>query len=492
MQVGLNIGSRSIKVISLKGRRVKKWNSLELPDGSVRDGLILQPQAVGEAINSLFKSSGIPRDRVVTSIAGLSFTYRFISLPRMKASQLEEAIQRAARKEISLPLDELYLTWQPLPGQGNEQTYFILGVPRHLVDTAVQTLKIAEVTPYLMDLRPLALARIANRSDAIAVNLEPDYFDIVFINGGLPAVIHTIRPRSEGATLEDNIRRLADELTKTAAFYQSNHPEAQLNPATPLLLTGDLAAGVPASGLLQSEIEYPIETLAPPVEFPDNFPVADYAAGIGLALKRTPPRTSSRGETARFFDIDINILAGKYRKPKARPAPARHLWSWVFLVAAVILLLPLYLARINLKTDNASLETNLNNVERELNLAAIAGEETAGTEDSIREMTAAIEAIEAADRSILGTRGDYTSGLQVVTGAIPSKTSLSSVEIRKEAITVRGEADSVFTVIDYAAALEDKKEFAEVRITSLDDTDSGDSTLPSQTGVITFEILITR
>ena len=118
----------------------------------------------------------------------------------------------------------------PYPAQADEQVYFVVGVPRNLIDAAVQTLKIAGVSPYLMDLRPLALARTANRSDAIVVNLEPDCFDIVFITGGIPSVIHTISPRGEGATLEDNIHRLADELTKTAAFYQSNHPEAPLSP----------------------------------------------------------------------------------------------------------------------------------------------------------------------------------------------------------------------------------------------------------------------
>jgi hypothetical protein len=497
MHVALNISGINIKVLSLKGRQVKKWASLDLAGGLVRDGLILQPEAVGKAINSLFKSTGMPRDRVITSIAGLSFTYRFISLPRMKAALLEEAILRAAKKEISLPLDELYLSWQPLPGQGAEQTYFILGVPRNLVDTAVQALKIASVAPYLMDLQPLALARTANRSDAIVVSLEPDCFDIVFITGGIPTVIHTIRPKGEGATLEDNIRRLADELTKTAAFYQSNHPEVQLSSATPLLLTGELAAKAPASGLLQPEIEYPIEPLVPMVEFPDTLPVAAYTTSIGLALKRMPPKTPSRDENNRFCDININILDGKYRKPKAKPAPARYVWLGIFLITAVVLLFPLYQAQTHLKAENALLETDLSNVSRELNLATLINEETASTEETIREIAATAAAIKAADVSILGTRGNFISGLRLVTGAIPSQASFTSIEIRKEDITIRGEADSVFTVVDYAVALEYEEEFSKIRITSLDEvtttaSGSGETDTPPEVNVITFEILLIR
>src|SRR4030042_1716586 len=277
MYVALNISSQNIKILSLKGRRVITWASADLTGEPVRDGLIMQPQAVGEAINSLFKSTGIPKKNIISSIAGLSFTYRFISLPRMKTSLLEEAILRAAKKEISLPLDELYVSWQLIRSKGEEQEFFIIGVPRNQVDAIVQTLKIADIEPYLMDLRPLALARTANRSEEIIVNMEPDCFDIVFIKKGLPTVIHSITPRSEGASLEDNIRRLADELTKTAAFYQSNHPEIQLDGNLPLLLTGQLAAEVVVNGLLQAEKNYPIERLIPAVEYPQTLPTTSYA-----------------------------------------------------------------------------------------------------------------------------------------------------------------------------------------------------------------------
>jgi Tfp pilus assembly protein PilN len=497
MYVALNISSSNIKVLSLKGTQVKKWANLDLTGGLVHDGQILQPQALGETINSLFKSNNLPRDRVIASIAGLSFTYRFINLPRLKPALVEESILRAAKKEISLPLDELYLSWQPLPGKGKEQSYFILGVPRNLIDSSVQTLKIAGIPPYLMDLRPLALARTARRNDAIVVNLEPDCFDIVFITGGLPTVIHSITPRSEGATLEDNIRRLADELTKTAAFYQSNHPDVQLSPTTPLLLTGDLATETAASELLQAEIEYPIEPLYPPVQYPDSLPVAAYTASIGLALKRTPLKSLPGDEQTHFLDIDVNILAGKFRKPKAKPVSASKIWLGVLLAICVVLLYPLYQARQHVKTDNLNLETNLSNIQRELNLATLVDEETVKTQDSIKVINNATDAIKSAVLTVLGTRGDFGNGLRLVTGVMPSQTTFTSIEVRSGDITVRGEADSVFSVVEYATALENENKFVEVRITALDESISsvsgtGQTGVPSEVKVITFEILILK
>ncbi|MBN1160480.1 MAG: pilus assembly protein PilM [Dehalococcoidales bacterium] len=493
MYVALNISSHDIKILSLKGRKVVTWASADLADGLVQDGLILQPQGVGEAINRLFKSTGIPRNNVIISIAGLSFTYRFITLPKMKSKLITEAILRAAKKEISLPLDELYVSWQPMPSKGEEQDYFIIGVPRNLVDAAVQSLKIAGVEPYLMDVRPLALARAANRSNAIVVNMEPDCFDIVFITQGLPSVIHTISPRGEGATLEDNIHRLADELTKTAAFYQSNHPDIHLNGNLPLLLTGEMATDTATSQMLQSEVEYEIEPLVPSVEFPDKLPLTSYTTSIGLAAKRTPLKSSGSGE-ARFFDININVLEGKYRKPKAKPINVSNLVWATLLVAVLACIFPLYQASSQAATENSALENELNILDRELNLAALINEETLITQGIISETQTAADILETANKNLFSTRGVFNTRLQQVTADIPINTSFTSIEIQKGVIIIRGETTDLFSVIEYATSLEAEGIFNQVRITELDETlistsaTEEDDSSPFQVNVIIFEI----
>ena len=98
------------------------------------------------------------------------------------------------------------------------------------------------------------------------------------------------------------------------------------------------------------------------------------------------------------------------------------MWLGVLLAIVVVLLYPLYQARTHLKTENVALETNLANVHRQLNLATLINEETMKTEDSISSINAAANAIKAAASSILGTRGDYSSGLQLVTGVLPPHT----------------------------------------------------------------------
>ncbi len=496
MNTALIISNSSLKVLALQGKQVKKWGSLALNAGLVHDGLIHEPQAVGAAIDELFRSAGIRKDKVAVSLAGLSFTYRFLELPHLSPALLQEGIIRAARKEMSLPLDELYVAWQPVPGKSEEQLYFILGVRRNFIDAAVRALGIAGIEPCTLELQPLALARAANRRDAIIVSLEPDCFDIVFIADGLPGVMHTIGPRGEGATLEDNIRRLADELAKTAAFYQGSHPSSRLTPETPLLLTGDLTTQAAAGGLLQAEVEYPVEPLLPPVEFPASLPIASYAAAAGLALGCSSPRSRGRTRTG-FYDINVNILSGKYRKTRARPMPAAALWSGILLALAVIFIYPLYQAIQNLEAANNRLEEDLRQVARNLSLASLTAAETDRALAEIQQTANATAALKETNRGILAGRGSFTRHLQAVTAAQPPATDFTTIEIAAGRIIIRGEADTVFSVVDYATALE-AVPFRDVRISELDETvsifnpASDAENQPAEIRVISFEITISR
>lgn len=497
MPVTLSISATGIRLLSVKGRQVKKWGSTPLAPRLVRDGLILQPKAVGAAIDTLFKSTKIPKKRVITSLTGLSFTYRILSLPRMKPALLEEAILRAARKEIPLPLEELYLSWQAIGGGHDELNFSVVGVPRNLIDAMVQTLAEAGVKPYIMDLKPLALARAASRGDALIVALEPDCFDIVLVANGIPTIMHTITPRGGGASLEDNIRRLTDELSKTVEFYNSSHPENPLSPTTPLLLTGELSADATTSQLIQAEIEYPVEPLVPPLKFSADLPVALYASNMGLALKKIPQKAVSKEDATRFHDINLNILSGKY-KSRARLVLLRYILLPLALVIAIGLLFPVYQVKSRADAETMRLQTELSRVSQELHQARLASDEAKQIEDTINEIATDVETLKQEHRDILSDKGYFINTLSLVADALPSEAYFTSIEIGTDEITVVGEADNSFTVISYAVALEAQGRFSEVRIAGINESKSTEAETP-ETGSteaegsgVSFRIVITK
>lgn len=467
MNVTLSISATSIRLLSVKGRRVKKWASQPLAAGLVKDGLILQPEAVGAAIDALFKVTGVPRKRVVTSVTGLSFTYRILNLPRMRSALVEEAILRALRKEIPLPLEELYLSWQAISRKRGEVDYFVLGVSRNLVDAVSQTLAEAKIKPYMMDLKPLALARAARRRDALIVALEPDCFDVVLVANGIPTVLRTIAPKGEGATLQDNIRQLTTELSRTVKFYNSSHAENPLSPTTPLLLTGELSTDAATNKLIQKEVGYPVEALVPQLEFLSGFRVDSYTTNIGLALKKKiTPR-----KIARLCDINLNILTDR-DGARSYSILTRYILP-LALIIATGLLFPLYQVKNQADAETMHLQIELSGANQELRLARLASNEAKQIEGNIAGIAADAQALEQEHQQMLTGGGDFANTLVLVTNALPPQTYFTSMRIGNDEINLVGEADNPFRVIDYATALEAQERFSEVRIVRIGESGAG-------------------
>lgn len=469
MYATLNVSSSVIRVLSVRERRVDKWGEAPLKPGLVRDGLILQPQATGEAIDTLFREARVPKEKVIICLSGMPYTYRFLNLPRLKPVLQEEAILRAVRKEIPLPPEELYLSWQTVITRQDEQEFFIAGVTRNIIDALAQMLAAASIEPYLMDLKPLALARAANRGNAIIASLESDCFDIVLVVKGLPIIMYTVNPRWAGATLEENIRQLGDELLKTVGFYNNSHSEEPIGTNTPLLLAGELSSESTTAGLIQDESGYIVEPLIPPWQFPADLPVSSYAVNMGLALKKMPPGVESNEGVISFHDININVLSGKYRKARAQPVPLKRMISLFVLIVAIALLFPMYQLRSQARVEMMRLQTELSRIEQEIYQAELTVDKAKQTENTISEITEGARTIEWEYRNILAYRGDFTSDLRLITEALPPHTYLTSIEMEKGYLNAQGETDSPSSVVSYALALEAQERFSEVQITEIDE-----------------------
>lgn len=462
--VTLNISAGDIRAFSMQGSRVKKWGSTPLSPGLVRDGLILQPNAVAEAIHLLFETMQIPKKRVIVSVTGLSFTYRVLSLPKMAPELLDEAIERAAKREMPLPVEELYLSWQTLVKKDVESDFFVLGVPRNLVMAVIETLTGAGIKPYIMDLKPLALARAPAKNDAIVVSMEPECFDIVLSVNGITEVMHAVTPKSKGATIRDHVRQLTDELSRTVKYYNSSHSENPLSPDTPLLLTGQLSSDKATNELIQAEMEYPVESLVPPLNFQPELPVSLYASNMGLALRKTKA-------TNGFHDTQLNILAGTYRT-KPFHISLKNVAPYLALIAIAALLIPFFQFKGNAVAETAQLQSELDMAIQELHLAELAlvraGANEADAEVAFNETNAVLETLRQEHMVMLAGAGDFSGNLELVTGILPPLASFTSVEMNTEYIFIEGILDNPFTVLSYAWDLE-AEAFAETRIAVIDE-----------------------
>ncbi len=344
-------------------RRVVKWASLSLDPTIIRDGVISDPQALSAAVKQLMDSSGIRAKDVIVSVSGLYSVSRVVAVSNPPGGGIttQEAVLEAARDIMPLPMDELYLSWQTITAGGGVQQVLIVGVPRDVIDAEMQALRAAGINPHTLDLKALALARAANKEQALILNVEPSSFDIVIVVNGIPEVMRTIAWQQDGLTVEDRVEHLVMNLELTVGFYNSHHLDTPLDPATPFLITGQVSGDLDLMEKLQARVGYPIESLSPRLECPKHMPVSQYAVNIGLALKGTVPAKGL--EQDGYLPPDINLLPETY---KAWKPSAKQIYFACAVIAAIALLFPLYQVTSGAMDKTADLQARYNILNNEL------------------------------------------------------------------------------------------------------------------------------
>jgi Tfp pilus assembly PilM family ATPase len=281
----LGIEGGSVRLLVAKGRRITDWGIAPLEPDLVADGVVVDPRAVGMHIRSLLASHHVRNGKLVVSLTGQRSVHRILKFPQMNAQLLREAIPREMKREIPVPLDEMYVSWQVIGAENGHLRVFALGVPRDILGPQLEAIKLAGRKPHSMDIKPLALVRAVGKTHALIADLEPESIDVIVVREAFPDTIRTVSLRYEFSEVEYKIRRLAEELARTVKFYSDTHREDPLPPSTPVFLTGSLAEEVASSSVVEASVDHPVEPLSPPLECPPGLPVATFMVNIGLALK---------------------------------------------------------------------------------------------------------------------------------------------------------------------------------------------------------------
>jgi len=286
----VNIESTSARFITVDGKRVSRWGDAPLPPGLVKDTLVSNAPALGHHLHDFFAAAGVPRNNIVAGLPGLRSVSRIVALPRLRRSRINEAVRWEARREMRMRLGDLHLSWQIIDEQGPECRVFLLATPTSLQDTLTQALKEADVRPNAMYLKPLALARMVNRPRAVIMDLESDTNSIIVVDAGIPQIMHTMVIRQESFHMEDRIGRMTEDLERTLRFFAGAHPDSTLESSAPFYLTGGLSCSPEVPELMQKLLRRQVEVPRSILEHAPDFPVAKFAANLGLALTACSPR----------------------------------------------------------------------------------------------------------------------------------------------------------------------------------------------------------
>lgn len=280
----LNIETTEARLMLVRGKRIERWDSVELPAGVIRNGQVTQFDVFSRALGELFTRLRAPRRGIVVGLSGQRSLVRILNLPAVEPRLLDETVRREARRELPLPLDELYLAWQIIGDHTAPRLQvFVLGVPRETLDACMAGLRAAGLQPRAMDLKPLALARAVNLSDVLIADLEAATQDVVLVRDGTPLIVRSIAAPPSAHTIEALGAALVVEIQRTLDFYNSS--TGGRAPWSPVIcLTGKIGDHVAVRQ--QLEARWTLVRPSPTLPLPPDFPVQSYLTNIGLAQKR--------------------------------------------------------------------------------------------------------------------------------------------------------------------------------------------------------------
>jgi type IV pilus assembly protein PilM len=140
-----------------------------LSSGTVREGEVLDAQALSETLRELFHEARLDR-RVRIGVANQRTVLRTLDLPPIpEGKELDTAVRFQAEDQIPMPLENAVLDYQTLgivdTAAGPRQRVAVVAAQKDMVERLVAAVRGAGLRPEGIDLSAFALIRSLHRSD---------------------------------------------------------------------------------------------------------------------------------------------------------------------------------------------------------------------------------------------------------------------------------------------------------------------------------------
>ncbi len=467
----LYINDTSLRLMVTRGKRISKLADTPL-DVSFADisAKVREAELVAK-IKQLFKANKVKAKKVIVGLSGLHCLSRPIVLPQLPRAMLEEAVIREAQRVLPVPAEQLYITWQIISTTEGKMQAFMIAIPRQVADTLLSVMQQVGIKPYLMDVKPLALARLVQEATAIVVDVQSREFDVVIMAEGVPQPIRSVSFPQETLSLPDKMSIVKDELKRTVQFYNSNNPENPLQSDVTIFVSGE-ADEPELYESLTNELGYQVLPLSSPLKCPKQLDPSHHLVNIGLALKELP-------KGAGPLLANLNTLPLPYR-PK--PISIGKLVALPATVAAIGLIILVAMTIQDAAASINSVSSQLDAANFIIEQRQVKKKEMVENIKALEEELAAkqaqqnvfINALDSIDRQGAAINGDLLATVNNLVSGI----ELSGICHSGKELNINGRSPSEVEILQYARNLDASGRFSEVTVASIkrvevEDTEEG-------------------
>jgi type IV pilus assembly protein PilM len=148
----------------------ERATSMALPVDSVRDGEVIDENALSEVLRELFANSGLGK-RVRVGVANQRTVLRTLELPPVTdEKELAAAVSFQAQDQVPMPLSNAVLDFHPLgiveTPAGPRQRVVLVAAQRDMIERLLSAVSLAGLSPQGVDLSAFALIRSLYRPES--------------------------------------------------------------------------------------------------------------------------------------------------------------------------------------------------------------------------------------------------------------------------------------------------------------------------------------
>ena len=457
----LYINDSSIRLMVTNGKRISKLADAPLDMSLADTSANVREAEIAAKIKQLFKTNKVKAKKVIIGLSGLHCLSRPVILPQLPKAMMDEAVMREAKRVLPVPLEQLYISWQIISTTEEKMQGFMVAIPRQIADTILRILHQVGLKPYLMDIKPLALARLVREAAAIVVDVHSKEFDIVIMADGVPQPIRTISFPEEALSLPDKLLLVKDELKRTVQFYNSNNPEKPINSNVTMYVSGELADESELCESLATELEHRVLPLSSPLKCSKQLDPSHYLVNVGLVLKELRKEAGPLSPNLNALPLLYQSKPISVHRIMALPSTA------VALGLIVLLAMTIQAAAASIDSVHSQLdETNFILKQRQSQKKELV-ENIAALEQKLADTEAGCSIFNTVLDSF-DTQGDKINGdLEATVNNLVSGIDLRSISHSGQGLNLNGQSPSEVEVLEYARNLDASDRFSEVTVASI-------------------------
>ena len=173
--LSIDFGANEIKVVegkySKKGVVINKSFAIKVPQGIYKDGEILDMDALGYAFKSGLSEHKISSGNANVVINSSKVIMREISMPSVSDDYIDSILSYQLQDYIPIHPEDYVVNYIKLgtiyEDNVEKINLLLIGVPRNIVETHLNLLKLVNLKPMVMDYQGNAISKLIYTSDSI-------------------------------------------------------------------------------------------------------------------------------------------------------------------------------------------------------------------------------------------------------------------------------------------------------------------------------------